>query len=160
MSGSEFEKTANAVASQSFASRLGRSEAPTASEPKQETAGSGPYKPFGFLPTNGVGETCDIQGWMENSDTPQGVELQYRFLLQIEYVGEEQIKLYLPDCIVVIDGMYLRDLRKKLARRQVTFIQQYSPRVWPQAPGKCETFIEKISVMRPSQQEHTRGRNS
>ena len=51
--------------------------------------------------------------------------------MQVGYVGEEQLKLFLPDCIVVIEGQHLRDLRKKLARHQCTFIQQYSPCIWP-----------------------------
>lgn len=44
---------------------------------------------------------------------------------------------------------YLRDLRRKLARRQVTFIQQYSPKVWPMPPPKGEPLIEKIEIVRP-----------
>jgi hypothetical protein len=56
----------------------------------------------------------------------------------------------LPDCIVVIDGKHLRDLRKKLARRQCTFIQQYSARVWPNAKPQGEAIVEKIEVLRPN----------
>ena len=160
MTGREFDKVATAVATQTFAQRLGRSETAPQAAPGEQTAGSGAYKPYGFLPSGTIHETCDVQAWVENTQIAQGVEVQYRFVTRLEYFGEEQIKLFLPDCIVVIDGMYLRDLRKKLARRQVTYIQQYSPRVWQQAPGKGETLVEKITVTRPSETATPRGRNS
>ena len=134
----------------SFAERVGKLDAPAAGgENNEAKAGSGPYKPYGFLPSGNIGETCDVQRWLEKTDIAEGIEFQYRFLMQIGYVGEEQIKLFLPDCIVVIDGMYLKDLRKKLARRQVTFIQEYSPKVWPTPPPKGEPVIEHIDVVRP-----------
>lgn len=134
----------------SFAERVGKPDAPAAGGDSNEAkAGSGPYKPYGFLPSGNIGETCDVQRWLEKTDIAEGIEFQYRFLMQIGYVGEEQIKLFLPDCIVVIDGMYLKDLRKKLARRQVTFIQEYSPKVWPTPPPKGEPVIEHIDVVRP-----------
>ena len=162
MTGDDFETAFGSVNSTkaTFTERLGRADAkPTNGEVKEETVGDGAYKPYGFLPTGNIGETCDIQSWLENTETAQGIEVQYRFLMQVGYVGEEQLKLYLPDCIVVIDGRYLRDLRKKLARRQVTFIQQYSARVWPAAPVKGEPIIEKIEIVRPEPVER-RGRNS
>lgn len=159
MSGDDFNKVFGAKPP-SFADRVGKTEAqPATAEPKGETAGSGPYKPYGFLPTANVGETCDVQRWLEKTEIAEGIEFQYRFLMQIGYVGEEQIRLFLPDCIVVIEGMYLRDLRKKLARRQVTFIQQYSAKVWPTPPPKGEPVIEKIEIVRPDPAKQY-GRNS
>lgn len=134
----------------SFTERVGKPDAPAAGgDAKEAKPGSGPYKAYGFLPSGNIGETCDVQRWLEKTEIAEGIEFQYRFLMQIGYVGEEQLKLFLPDCIVVIEGMYLRDLRKKLARRQVTFIQQYSPKVWPTPPPKGEPVIENIEVVRP-----------
>ena len=34
-----------------------------------------------------------MQRWIDGTQIAEGVELQYRFLMQIAYVGEEQIKL-------------------------------------------------------------------
>ncbi len=129
----------------SFAERYARPAA--GAQPNESVAGSGTYKPYGFLPT-AVGECCDVQRWLDGTDVAEGIEFQYRFLVQIGYVGEEQIKLFLPDCIVVIEGRLLRELRKKLARRQVTFIQQYSSLIWP-APPPGEPIVTRIAVMRP-----------
>lgn len=130
----------------SFAERIGGE--PTApADYRVSTIGSGPYKPYGFLPTGNVGESCDVQRWLDGTEVAEGIEFQYRFLMQIGYVGEEQLKLFLPDCIVVIEGKRLHDLRKKLARRMVTFIQQFNPRVWP-TPLQGECLIESISVLR------------
>lgn len=130
--------------STSFANRVGKPEA------NGETfVGSGPYKAFGFLPSGTINETCEIVRWVDGTEIPEGIDFQYRFLMQVGFVGEEQLKLFLPDCIVVIDGRNLRDLRKKLARRQVTFVQQYSAKAWPKAPPKGEPRIDCIALVRP-----------
>lgn len=139
----------------SFVQRTGRAEV-LPSEPQGEVAGSGPYRPYGFMPA-GTNECCDVQRWVDGTQIAEGIEFQYRFLMQIGYVGEEQIKLFLPDCIVVIEGQRLRELRKKLARRQVTFIQQYAPQVWP-SPPRGEPVITSIAVVRPEPAPNFRAR--
>ena len=133
----------------SFAERVGGSDAPAdALLPlKEEVVGNGPYKPYGFLPTGTINETCDVQRWLDGTEMPEGIEFQYRFLMQIGYIGEEQIKLFLPDCIILIEGKNLRDLRKKLARRQITFIQQFNTRVWPKHPDAGEPVVDATSVL-------------
>ena len=118
-------------------------------EPSEATVGSGSYKPYGFLPSGKIGETCEVLRWIENTETPEGIVFQYRFLMQVGFVGETQLRLFLPDCIVVIEGERLLDLRQKLARRRVTFVQQYSPLVWPARPPKGEPIIERVQVARP-----------
>ena len=149
MTDNEADKVFGTSARPSFAARAGKETPAARTEPSESTAGSGPYKPYGFMPTSTVGETCDVQRWLEDTEIAEGIEFQYRFLMQIGYVGEEQIRLFLPECIVVIEGKHLRDLRKKLARRQVTFIQQFSSKVWPTMPPKGEAIIERIEVIRP-----------
>jgi len=133
-----------------FTDRVAPRQPDLAPPPRSEDMpGVGPYKPYGFMPA-GVGEGCDVQRWLEGTEIAEGIEFQYRFLMQIGYVGEEQIKLFLPDCIIVIEGRHLHDLRKKLARRMVTFIQQYNPRVWSASP-EGGPFIEFIQVVRPEE---------
>ncbi|HEY1612092.1 MAG TPA: hypothetical protein VGF97_00185 [Rhizomicrobium sp.] len=153
MSGDDFNQVfgARPQAGRSFATRVGGAEAPAATvEPKDEIAGSGAYKPYGFLPTGTINESCEVVHWVEGTEIPEGIEFPYRLVLQVAFVGDEQLKIFLPDCIVVIDGKHLRDLRKKLARRQCTFIQQYSARVWPNAKPQGEAIVEKIEVLRPN----------
>jgi len=134
----------------SFAQRVGKAEpAAPGDEAKVATIGSGAYKPYGFLPTGTINETCEVVRWIEGTEIPEGLEFQYRFLMQVGFVGEEQLKLFLPDCIVVIEGQHLRDLRQKLARRQTTFVQQYSARVWPNARPQGEPIVESIDIVRP-----------
>ena len=132
----------------SFTERLGQSLSKASAELPEESAGSGLYKPYGFFPSGGVGESCDVRRWVDGTDTPQGIEFSYRLLLQIAYTGEEELKLALPDCIVVIHGKQLNDLRKRLARRTVTYMQQYHPGIWP-LPAADEAIIERIEVVRP-----------
>lgn len=157
MSGDDFSKAFGSTPPPpSFAQRVGKADA----APDGEAAiGSGAYKPYGFLPTGTINETCEVVRWIEGTEIPEGIEFQYRFLMQVGFVGEEQLKLFLPECIVVIEGQYLRDLRKKLTRRQATFIQQYSTRVWPNARPRGEPIIEKIEVVRP-EPPATFGKNS
>ncbi len=119
--------------------------------PKEDTAGSGIYRPYGYVPSGNVGDTCEVQRWLDASEVAEGVEFQYRFLMRVGFIGEEHLRLYLTDCIIVIEGKQLRELRKLLARRQVTFIQQYSRRVWRQEPPKGEPIITRIEIMRPDQ---------
>jgi len=132
-------------------------QGPRSGEAKTEP---GVYKAFGFLPSGNIGETCEVQRWLDASDIADGVEFQYRFLMRVGFVGEEHLRLYLTDCIIVIEGKHLRELRKMLARRQVTFIQQYSRRVWPKEPPKGETIVTRIEVLRPDQEAAAvKGRN-
>ncbi len=148
MTGSDFDQAfGNAQRPTNFAQRLGKAEPLGES---QTTVGSGAYKPYGFIPAGTVNETCEVVRWMDGTEVTEGIEFQYRFLMQVGFVGEEQLKLFLPDCIVVIDGKHLGDLRKKLARRQCTFIQQFSPGVWPNLRPQGETIIEKIQLVRPN----------
>ena len=131
----------------SFAQRVGKPEAAPSAE---ASVGSKAYKPYGFLPAGTINETCEIVRWIEGTEVSEGIEFQYRFLMQVGFVGEEQLRLFLPDCIVIIEGERLGDLRKKLARRQCHFVQQYSSKVWPNGKPKGEPVIERIEIVRPS----------
>ncbi len=119
-----------------------------AAEPAELEAGSGPYKPYGFLPTNTVGEVCEVRSWVVGTDLPQGIVFQYRFLMQVGYIGDETLKLSFPDSVVLIEGKRLTDLRQKLSRRMASFIQQYHPKIWS-APPTGETLVERIEIVRP-----------
>lgn len=146
MSDSDFDRAFGGNGAPRFAERVGRA---TSAEVSADTPEGGIYRAFGQLATGDVSETCDVRRWLDGTDMPEGIEFQYRFLTQIAYVGEEEIRLFLPDCIIVIAGKRLRDLRKKLARRQVSFMQQFSARVWPSAPSTGEPMIDSIKVIRP-----------
>jgi hypothetical protein len=130
-----------------LAERIGRGE-PLEVADGETIVGSGDYKPYGFLPT-GIGETCEVTRWVDGTDKPEGVVFQYRFLMQVGFAGEEELRLYLPDCIILIQGKQLRELRRRLSRRQVTFITAWSARVWGNRSAEGEAWIERIEVLRP-----------
>jgi len=157
LSGDELDK-AIGLGKPTFAERFAKIEPPPTGGGSDATVDPAIYKPYGFLPT-GVGESCDVQRWLDGTEIAEGLEFPYRLLMQIGYVGEEQIKLFLPECIVVIEGQYLRDLRKKLGRRQVHFIVQYSSKVWPTPPAKGQPIIERIELVRPHEKA-PHGKNS
>jgi hypothetical protein len=138
-----------------FQSKAGGSWAHRVAEPQvdapdegEQAVGSGPYKPYGFTPSQDL-ETCDITWWLKGQ-IPRGQEIQYRFLVRVGYLGDEDLQLMLTDCIIHIEGKNLRDLRKRLTRRRVTFIQAFNPTVWPQLPPEGEPLIERISILYPS----------
>jgi hypothetical protein len=134
-----------------FADRVERARV---SEPLVDNPRAGVYRPYGHLAAGDVCETCDVQRWLDGTDIPEGIEFQYRLLLRIEYLGEEEIKLFLPDCIIILAGKSLRDMRKKLARRQVNFILQFSPRVWRERPNGKSPIVESITIVRPDRSAH------
>jgi len=145
LTASDFDKAFGSNGrSTSFANRVGKPEVNG-----ETSVGSGPYKAYGFIPAGTVNETCEIIRWVDGTEIPEGIDFQYRFLIQVGFIGDEQLKLFLPDCVVVIEGKNLHDLRKKLARRQVTFVQQYSAKVWP-SQSKMECKVERINIVRPT----------
>ncbi len=148
MTTSDFDKVFGGTkAAMSHLERLGRADAPkTGASTKAETVGSGPYKAYGYLPTSSIGLSCDVQRWVEGTEIPEGLEFQYRLMLQVAYTGEHHLRIHLPDSIIVVEGRLLTDLRKKLNRQQVTFIQQFNPRVWRDLPPNGEAVIERISI--------------
>jgi len=139
---------------QSFTGRLGQPNrsapdtTPTPPPVAEATAGSGPYKPYGYLPSNTVSEVCEVRGWVNGTEMPEGLVFQYRFLIQVGYVGDESLKLSFPDSVVLIEGKHLTDLRHKLSRRMASFIQQHHPRIWPLPPAD-EPIVDRIEVVRP-----------
>ncbi len=152
MSDNSFEQAFGGTAfRRTFVDRLGRQEAPAeaAAEPRADMPGGQEYRAYGFLPSGNIGETCDVQRWMDGTDTAEGIEFQYRFLMQVGYVADKEIKLYLPDCVILIEGRNLHEVRKKLARRQVTFVQQFSCRVWRERPESHSSLVESIKIVRP-----------
>lgn len=108
----------------------------------------GQYRAFGATPAEDL-ETCDITWWLGGA-TPMGQEVQYRFLIRIAYVGDEQIQLMLTDAIIVIEGKHLRELRKRLSRRKVSFIQAYHAGFWPPPPAG-EPIVERIEILYPGE---------
>ena len=158
MSGSDFEQAFGTTARPiGFAQRLGGKAEPAALTDQSggnavTVVGSGAYKPYGYMPAGTFNASCEIVRWIDGTDEFEGIEFPYRLLLEVTFSGDEQLRLHLPTCIVVIDGKQLRDLRRKLMRQQVTFMQQYSPKVWPNAKPQGEAIIEAIQVVRPPTQ--------
>ena len=105
-------------------------------EPAQEVVlGTTDYHPYGYMPTGAP--DCDVQMWNKlRADLPEGAMFDYRYVTMIRYAVVDPearsmiIELLMPDSIVEIHGVHLDDLRVRLRRRQVSFIQEYSPMVY------------------------------
>ena len=123
--------------------------------------GSGDYHAYGYMP--GGATDCDIQSWMPlRPDIPEGVCFDYRLLLHIGYGGLEvdseasdattgkmYLRLFLPECVIHIEGAHLHDLKSRLRRREISFIQEYSSMVFGEPASKLpagEPVITKIII--------------
>jgi hypothetical protein len=106
------------------------------------------YRPFGTLPGASGPRACEVRRWIDGTEIPEGIVFHYRLLLRIDFTGEEELRLVLPDTLVSLHGARLDVLRQALMREQVTFIQQYSPRVWPGGKKQGEPVITTIDIVR------------
>jgi hypothetical protein len=143
----------------SFAERVGQGQAfggrndPVAAmalEAASEQAAPGIYKAFGFIPAGTINQSCEVRSWVDGTDIADGVVFFYRLLMQIGFTGTNELRLMLPDTIIVLTGRNLEPLRLALTRQLATYIQQHSKRVWPAPAPGSEAVIERVEIIRPS----------
>lgn len=141
-----------------FAERVARGEAfggrvdpRAAMAVEAATADSRPgeYKAFGFMPAGNINHACEVRRWLDGTEVPEGTVFFYRLLLQIAFSGDDELRLMLPDTIIVITGRGLEPLRLALMRQQVTFIQQHNARVWSKSVPFGEALVQRIDIVRP-----------
>ena len=118
-------------------------------EAASERPAPGVYKAFGFIPAGTINQSCEVRSWVDGTDVADGVVFFYRLLMQIGFTGTSELRLMLPDNIVVLTGCNLEPLRLALTRQLATYIQQSSKRVWAIPPDPGETVIERIEIIRP-----------
>lgn len=127
---------------------------PLSREKKEVLVGATDYHPYGYMP--GGAQDCDVQAWNPlRADMPEGVVFDYRLLLRIGYgaldLSNETmfLRLFLPECIINIEGRYLHDLKARLRRREVSFMQEFSPMVYQMPASRLpagEPVITKIII--------------
>jgi hypothetical protein len=141
----------------SFAERVGQGQAfggrndPVAAmalEAASEQAAPGIYKAFGFIPAGQHNQSCEVRSWVDGTDVVDGMTFFYRLLMSIKFTGTDELRLMLPDNIVVLTGRNLEPLRLALTRQLATYIQQHSKRIWTVPSGVGETLIERIEIIR------------
>jgi hypothetical protein len=142
----------------SFAERVGHSQgfggrndpvAAMALEAASEAPVAGVYKAFGFVPAATLNQSCEVRSWVDGTDVADGVVFFYRLLMQIGFTGTNELRLMLPDNIIVLTGRNLEPLRLALTRQLATYIQQHSKRIWTGPVAVGETLIERIEIVRP-----------
>lgn len=143
---------------QSFVQRVGappvfggRSDpaAAMAVESASEQPMPGVYKAFGFMPSGQINQNCEVRSWVDGTDVPDGTVFYYRLLMQIGFTGTNELRLMLPDSIIVLTGANFDPLRQALSRQLVTYVQQFSKKVWSACGGPGETLIQRIEIIRP-----------
>lgn len=129
----------------------GRSDpvAAMAVEAASEQPTPGAYKAFGFMPSGQINQNCEVRSWVDGTDVPDGTVFYYRLLMQIGFTGTNELRLMLPDSIIVLTGSNFDPLRQALSRQLVTYVQQFSKKVWSAPAHSGETMIERIEIIRP-----------
>ena len=107
------------------------------------------YKAFGFIPAGTINQSCEVRSWVDGTTVPDGVVFFYRLLMEIAFTGTNELRLKLPDSIIVLTGRNLEPLRQALTRQLATYVQQFSKKVWASPAGPAETVIERIEIVRP-----------
>jgi hypothetical protein len=107
------------------------------------------YKAFGFIPAGTINQSCEVRSWVPGTDVPDGVVFFYRLLMEIAFTGTNELRLKLPDSIIVLTGRNLEPLRQALTRQLATYVQQFSKKVWASPAGPADTVIERIEIVRP-----------
>jgi hypothetical protein len=106
------------------------------------------YKAFGFIPSGTINQSCEVRSWVDGTQVPDGVVFFYRLLMEIAFTGTDELRLKLPDSIIVLTGRNLEPLRLALTRQLATYVQQHSKRIWSAPVRADETLIERIEVIR------------
>ena len=76
-----------------------------------------------------------------------GWQASYPYLVAADYVGERMLSLDFGARKFVIEGTDLSELVRHLQQGTVLAIQEYSTKVWPQAPeGPIVTAINKVEA--------------
>ena len=160
MSDREFDQLfgRRAESSLTFAERVshgqafgGRNDPVTAmrSQAASEQPAADVYKAYGFIPAGTINQSCEVRKWVDGTDVPDGVVFFYRLLMQIAFTGTNELRLMLPDSIIVLTGRNFEPLRQALTRQLATYIQQFSKRVWLAPTALDETTIDRIEIVRP-----------
>ena len=141
-----------------FTERFASAKAPPPEAPAPESAEVG-YKAYGTLTNASLASMCDIGMWMDGTTIPVGSKFPYHLLMEIAYVGSEELRLYFPDKIVVIEGRHLNDLAEKLSRRLISSIQQFNASIWTRFPAD-RPIITYIKIVRSADGMGTGQKNS
>lgn len=107
----------------------------------------GAYRAFGYLPAGNINPACDVRRWIDGTEVPEGRVFFYRLLIEIGYSDTDQLQIMLPHTMIVLGGDNLEPLREPLKRGQITFLQQWSKRVWRAAPAAGEPIIRSIEFL-------------
>ncbi len=112
----------------------------------------GEYRAFGISQAGNLNSACEVRRWIDGTEVPEGRVFFYRLLMQIGFSATDELRLMLPDTVIILGGSNLDPLRQALMRGQATFIQQWSKQVWRAAPATGEPIIRSIEFLRPGDQ--------
>lgn len=107
----------------------------------------GVYRAFGQMPNGNINHACEVRRWLDGTEVPEGRVFFHRLLLGISFSGDDELRLMLPDTVIVLTGQHLDPLRQALTRGQAAFIQQWSGKVWRASPAVGETVVKSVEFL-------------
>ena len=106
------------------------------------------YEPYGYLGGGRAEEGCAIYTWLDGTQIPTGTEFPWRLYMGTDFHNDTELRILLPHRIILIEGRRLDELRQKLRRGSVNFIQEFHAALWP-LPTTSSPLIEKIQIIKP-----------
>ncbi len=88
------------------------------------------YEPWGQMAGGRTDEGCTVYGWFDGTTVPIATDFPWRLYMGCDLYDDTELRILLPHRVIVIHGQKLDDLRQRLRRYGVSFIQQYHSGIW------------------------------
>lgn len=89
----------------------------------------------------------DLRWWTARSHA-QGEMINYAYLVKMLYTGDDYLSLVTSSSVIAIQGKNLGELRRRIATREVEFVQMFNPNVWD-APDEGAPIVTSIQTYDP-----------
>lgn len=134
-----------------YVRRRGHRPAPAAgagAEPAPEKQDEEPrgYQAYG-LTVSRQAAMLDLRWWTARNHA-QGEIISYSYLVKMLYTGDDYLSLVTSSSVIAIEGKNLGELRRRIAAREVEFVQMFNPNVWD-APEEGAPIVTSIQTYDP-----------
>ena len=102
------------------------------------------YEPWGYQAGGRADEGCTVYSWVDGTTISTGTHFPWRLYLGCDFHDDTELRILLPHRIIVVEGQKLDDLRHRLGRQAVAFIQQCNPGIWNLTPET--TRVDRIQI--------------
>ena len=131
----------------SFVERYAPPKVPQAPE-NQPVVLTDEYRAFGTTPSGQPEEVCVLRRWLDGTNIPSSTVFKNRFLMRTDLIGDDEIRLLLVDCIVVLTGRgFTEEICQRFTSGAITYAQQFNCHMWRASPQNSPV-VEKIDIVK------------